>query len=154
LSRPPLADLRPRVLGSIDLTPCDGCDACALRCESGVPMSRDEYRDVLRYMEAATNCSRIGVLIAQDKTVDLGDGVTVTLCRFLNMDTRRCAVYPVRPLVCRLLGHVPWMPCPIGKVERVAPEGASVALMQAYADVERRSFEEWAALEPEGRSDR
>jgi Fe-S-cluster containining protein len=26
----------------------------------------------------------------------------------------KCSVYPVRPLACRLFGHVPGMPCPKG----------------------------------------
>jgi hypothetical protein len=46
-------------------------------------------------------------------------------------------------MICRLFGHVEWLPCPIAKVEEVVPGG--VPLMQAYAAEPRKTFAGWAA---------
>jgi len=136
-----------RVVGQMKLAPCDGCDGCGLRCTAGVPMSRREYETIKAYVESATNQEEIGEVVAQEKTVDLGDAVEVRMCRFRDMKRGRCVIYPVRPLVCRLLGHVEWMPCPIGKVERIVPTDEALELMRVYAMIERHSFEEWEEIE-------
>ena len=54
--------------------------------------------------------------------------------------------YPIR-LVCRLLGHVEWMPCPIEKVVKRIETPDALQLMQAYAQIERRTFEGWEEAE-------
>jgi hypothetical protein len=46
-------------------------------------------------------------------------------------------------MICRLFGHVEWLPCPIAKVEEVVPGG--VSLMQAYSAEPRKTFAGWAA---------
>jgi hypothetical protein len=46
-------------------------------------------------------------------------------------------------MICRLFGHVEWLPCPIFKVEKTVP--GAVELMQAYAREPRKTFAEWAA---------
>lgn len=33
-------------------------------------------------------------------------------CAFLNRETRQCAIYDVRPKVCREYGQAPRLPCP------------------------------------------
>lgn len=136
-----------RVLAQMDLTPCNGCDGCGLRCTVGVPMSREEYETVKAYVECAPNREEVVRVAAQEKTVELGDGVQVRMCRFRDMERGRCAIYPARPLVCRLLGHVEWMPCPIEKVERIVPTDEALELMRTYAALERHSFEEWESIE-------
>ncbi len=138
-----LPELTERVERQIDLAPCNGCDQCGLRCEAGVRMTRAEFLAVQRFIEHAPNRAQIEAVTRQDKTVDLGDGVTVTLCRYRDMRAGRCMVYPARPLVCRLLGHVEWMPCPIQKVEKVAATPDALQLMREYARHERRTFDEW-----------
>lgn len=127
----------------LDLSPCDGCDCCGLRCEAGVQLSRGEFDAVQEYAASSPNRARIELIVTQDKSVDLGDGVSVTMCRYRDMEAGGCAVYPARPLICRLLGHVEWMPCPIDKVERRASTPDSLQLMRAYSLVERRTFEGW-----------
>ena len=149
-----LADLRRLVLRAADLATCDGCTACHLRCAAGVPMSRAEYRAVVRYQGARSDGERGVAISAKDRAVDLGDGVAITLCRFLDMGTRLCSVYPARPLVCRLLGQVSWMPCPIGKVAYAVDDATAIALMHEYAAVTRRTYEEWAADQPPGSAQR
>jgi Fe-S-cluster containining protein len=132
-----------RVVEQMDLSPCNGCDACGLRCAAGVQMTRPEYEAVQTYIEMAPNTADINRVAAQDKTVDLGDGVTVQMCRYRDMERGGCVVYPARPLVCRLLGHVEWMPCPIEKVPTMVPTVDALALMQEYARETRHTFEEW-----------
>ena len=141
-----LAALTFRVYSQMDLTPCNGCDSCGLRCEAGVQMSRAEYDAVQGYIESSGNRNEIDRVVAQDKRVDLGDGVTVRMCRYRDMELARCAVYPARPLICRLLGHVEWMPCPIEKVKRIVPTEDALELMNQYARIERRTFDEWDSL--------
>jgi Fe-S-cluster containining protein len=102
-------------------------------------VTRDEWRAIQAYLETlseteSTNLKRIQ---AQSKEEDLGEGVFVPLCTFLDMETRHCSIYPVRPLVCRLLGHTEWLPCPIEKVPRVVDTGLALELMRAYAEEER-----------------
>jgi Fe-S-cluster containining protein len=106
-------------------------------------MTRHEYDAVRNLVESDLDGTRIQLVLAQDKRVDLGDGVEARMCRYLDMEGGGCAVYEARPLVCRLLGHVEWMPCPVGKVEKEAPTLDALELMREYATEERLTFEQW-----------
>lgn len=127
------------------LDACNGCTACALRCASDVPASRREWDALQAYIAQASEAERAVMdrVQAQDKTVSLGDDVTVQMCRFWDTDSQRCIVYPARPLACRLLGHVEWMPCPIEKVPAPLPTPQALHLMHSYARFERKTFAEW-----------
>ena len=129
----------------MQLSVCNGCDQCGLRCAAGVPASRDEWDALQAYLAGLPEAERAEIrrVEAQDKTVDLGDEVTVEMCRYRDMEAGGCVVYPARPLICRLLGHVEWLPCPIEKVPKAIETADAVALMQSYAHFERRTFEEW-----------
>jgi hypothetical protein len=130
---------------------CSGCDACGLRCAEGVPASRSEWSSLTAWIAAADADTQknIARVEAQDKHVDLGDGVTVTMCRYRDMEHARCAAYPARPLACRLLGHVEWMPCPIERVPSVLSTPLALGLLAAYSESERHTFEEWEAAVPQ-----
>ena len=145
-------ELKARAEKQIQLTVCNGCDACWLRCAHDVPASWDEWDALQTHIAAAPEPERahIAVVLAQDKTVDLGDDVTVQMCRYFDMNTHYCAVYAARPLVCRLLGHVEWMPCPIERVTSPLPTPDALALMQSYARFERRTFAEWEEMQEKG----
>lgn len=67
-------------------------------------------------------------------------------CRFRDVERGRCSIYPVRPVVCRLFGHVEWLPCPIQKVPAPAPGGWDA--MRRYGDAPQKTYEEWLAEEP------
>ena len=127
---------------------CSGCDACWLRCAHDVPASRPEWDALQQHIADVSpeEQAHIGRVLAQDKTVDLGDEVTVQMCRYFDRDTHNCAVYAARPLVCRLLGHVEWMPCPIEKVPYPLPTPDALELMRAYAQFERHTFAEWEEI--------
>ncbi len=143
-------ELVDRCEAQMDLSVCSGCDACGLRCAAGVPASEDEWEALQEYIGGLDEQRRehLTRVEQQDKSVDLGDGVTVQMCRYRDMDANRCVVYPARPLVCRLLGHVEWMPCPIEKVTRIVHTPDALKLMGEYSQLERRTFEEWE-LQPE-----
>ena len=133
-------------LREIDLKPCDGCDSCYLRCDRDIPMTREEFLNIRFYIQCECH-DDICEIVCEDKRVDMGDGVYYQLCRFLDMKTHKCAVYPVRPLVCRIMGHVEWMPCPIDRISRTAPAKISLILMKTYALIERKTYEEWESME-------
>ena len=129
---------------------CNGCDACGLRCADDVPANREEWQTLQAYIAQMSTEQRAELdgVMAQDKSVDLGDEVSVSLCQYRDRKGGRCMVYPARPLVCRLLGHVEWMPCPIQKVPRPIPTPDALDLMRAYALTERRTFVDWERNEP------
>lgn len=129
----------------MDLSVCSGCHACHLRCADGVQATRAEWDALQTGIAAASEAQRAALarVMAQDKTLDLGDEVSVTMCRYFDMETKGCAVYAARPLVCRLLGHVEWLPCPIDNVPHPLPTPVALELMRAYARTERRTFAEW-----------
>ena len=141
------AQKQARAESALALAVCRGCTACALRCASDVPASRAEWEALQNYIASqdTPTQARISAVQQQDKAVDLGDEVSVEMCRYWDTQNSLCAVYPVRPLACRLLGHVEWMPCPIEKVPHVLPLVQSLELMRSYAQFERKTFAEWEA---------
>ena len=142
-------ELKERCESQMRLQVCNGCRECELKCAAGVPVAKREWEALQGHLAALSDRERetIRCVEAQDKTVDLGDGVSAQMCRYLNRDGGGCAVYAARPLICRLLGHVEWLPCPIEKVpQRIATPDA-LSLMQSYAQLERRTFEAWESGE-------
>jgi len=142
--------LAARLDGLIRLDVCNGCTQCSLRCAAGTRASREEWGAIRDYVARMSASERevFEQKLRQSKQQALGDGIEVTLCRFLDRETHFCTIYPVRPLVCRLMGHVEWLPCPIHKVEHPMPRPAALEILEAYAQTERRSFEEWEQLAP------
>lgn len=147
----------------IDQTPCNGCDECGARCTTGVPMTRGEYRALRTYVNSpegaeARRVERLprdvpypggdDALSATDPAL-LEEWPTYTACRFRDTELGRCTVYPVRPLVCRLFGHVEWLPCPIG---RVAPpeRGAGLEVMRRYTTQLLLTYEQWTERDEAG----
>lgn len=140
-------ELKARCEQKMHLNVCNGCDACGLRCAEGIPAAREEWESLQEFLASRSPEERaeIARVEAQDKSVDLGDEVTVQMCRYRDMEVGRCVVYPARPLVCRLLGHVEWMPCPIEKVPQPISTSDALQLVQLYARFERKTFDEWEA---------
>lgn len=143
MSKDRLAELAAALFDAMDLSVCDGCDACALRCTEGVPMSRREYDAVVGFLREDPNAAQAGWVTTPGRPIDFGEGVVAHRCRFHDDEAGRCRIYPVRPLVCRLMGHVEWMPCPVGKVARPVDTPLALELLSVYAADERRTFDEW-----------
>jgi hypothetical protein len=129
----------------IDQRPCDGCDACGARCTTGVPMLHGEFLAIQAELSRLPPDERERV-IAQEKRVAVpGSDYFYTACRFRDVEGGRCLIYPARPTICRLFGHVEWLPCPIGKIRQIVPGGPE--LMQRYASEPRKTYEDWLAGE-------
>jgi len=127
----------------IDQSPCDGCDQCGTRCTAGIRILRAEFEAIQDYRRVPTG-DDVRRVTAQPKTQPIpGATETYEACRFRDVDRGRCAIYPVRPLICRLFGHVEWLPCPIEKVPHTLP--GAVELMRLYATEPRHTYEEWLA---------
>jgi hypothetical protein len=131
--------------GRIDQRPCDGCDGCGTRCTAGVEMLESEFRAICAELGHLAQAERDRVL-GQSKNVKVpGTEYSYTACRFRDVDGARCLIYRARPLICRLFGHVEWLPCPIEKVR--GPVAGGIELMRAYAEQTLKTYEEWVVFE-------
>ncbi len=141
----------------IDQSPCDGCDACGTRCTAGISVLRSEY-EAARAELARLPAEEVARVLGQGKQVPIpGTEETYTACEFRDGELGRCLIYAARPMICRLFGHVEWLPCPIFKIEKTV--SGAVELMQAYAGQSRKTFGEWAEdegvpLDPHPRNER
>jgi Fe-S-cluster containining protein len=132
----------------LDQSPCDGCDACGIRCTAGIQVLESEYRAIQAEL-ARLPAAEVARVLDQPKQVPIpGTEESYTACRFRDVERGRCLVYRARPAICRLFGHVEWLPCPIFKITTPAP--GAVELMLAYAEQPRKTFEEWEAERVEG----
>ena len=125
-----------------DQSDCDGCTDCRDRCTGNIPLTQAEYAEIRAYLEQHP-CVRH----APRRAVWPGGtgGETYPACRFQNPESGLCAVYPVRPLVCRLFGYVSWLPCPNGRVRANWKPG--LAMMKRRAGEEQHTWEEWCEME-------
>jgi Fe-S-cluster containining protein len=124
----------------IDQSPCDGCDACGTRCTAGIRILQAEFQAIQREL-ARLPSDEVDRVLGQEKEAVAAVGFRYTACRFRDVERGRCLVYAARPMICRMFGHVEWLPCPIERVERVVP--GAVEVMQAYAAHQRKTYEEW-----------
>ncbi len=109
---------------------CDGCTDCYLRCAGELQLTHHEFASVRRFL-------REHGLMPLARTPSRGP---LDPCRFLRSD-HFCAIYPVRPVICRLFGLVEWLPCPKGHSVPCLQDGP--ALIQAYAEFPRATYAEW-----------
>ena len=122
--------------------PCDRCYECGLRCTAGVQMTRAEYDGILAHLRTE-DPRLVARVLEQDKTVVWFEEIETEACLFYDVPKRQCIVYPARPLICRLFGHVEWLPCPARK--RLPQIHDAVKLIQLYADEKRATFVEWCS---------
>jgi Fe-S-cluster containining protein len=127
------------VTARLDLRSCHGCDECGTRCVEGIGITQEEFTALVDYLEAQPP-EEVRRVLGQDKEFPWGSG-TVRACLFRDTERRNCFVYPVRPLICRLFGFVAWLPCPLGEVAQVLPDGLEI--IHWYRQFDRRTFREW-----------
>jgi hypothetical protein len=133
----------------IDQSPCDGCDACGARCIADVPMLEPEFTAIRAFVSgpeggAARAAQRQEKRLPYPGTAP-ADGAFYTACRFRDAERGRCAIYPVRPFVCRLFGHAEWLPCPIAKVPATA--AGALDAMRRYGEAPQHTYEEWLRID-------
>ena len=79
---------------------CKNCGSCC----GVIPATRQELKDIEEYVHI-------------HKPV-LQKNKDIATCPFLNAD-KMCAIYPVRPLICRLTGVAERLDCAHGNSERI-----------------------------------
>lgn len=125
---------------------CNGCDGCGDRCVDGVELTLSEFLAILEYLRTLSP-EEVQAVLSQPKRRRWEGVAWVEICLFRDEVQGRCLVYPVRPFICRLFGHVEWMPCPIGALPSPPPE--SKHWLWEYVLWPRRTLREWLALLPE-----
>lgn len=118
---------------------CNGCTACSMRCTDGIKISEFEFTRIIEELRAQ-NQHYVRQVLHQAKELPWGEEMIYLACLFLDVNTHLCIVYPARPLVCRLFGHVPHLPCPVGKLPATRDAGH---LLQAYAEQPLLTFQDW-----------
>ncbi|MGX8795415.1 YkgJ family cysteine cluster protein [Fusibacter sp. JL298sf-3] len=77
------------------------CRACVRCCSESVNVSYLEFLNIIRYIDA----EQVSVPVRKVVQYHVLEWVKPMKCPFL-MSDRRCSIYPVRPLPCRLFGNV------------------------------------------------
>jgi len=72
------------------------CATCKSECCSKVPMTRPQVEGLLRWLIENAN-DQILKLKQQERPAGK--------CMFVDMETHRCSVYPVRPGICKAFGY-------------------------------------------------
>lgn len=103
-------------------------------------MTRSEFERIVEYLRGQ-DPRQVNRVLEQEKRVVWWEDIETEQCLFYDVARRRCIIYPVRPLICRLFGRVEWLPCPLGKPVPQLKDG--LGIIQAYAQEERKTFPEW-----------
>lgn len=78
----------------VDRTCDHKCSCCGSCCTEFIPLTRKEVNTIKDYLKAHPEIK--GNWLSNEDTENL-----YAFCPFLNKDTDRCDIYPVRPFVCR-----------------------------------------------------
>lgn len=89
-------------------TRCINCGECC----GPVPINESEYRCIKNYVDQHPEVR--DVVNAEHQQME---------CVFRDNSNKRCAIYPVRPMVCRLFGVIDEMKCPNGNSASVKGVG-------------------------------
>ena len=88
-------------------TTCENCGECC----GPVPLSKDEIKKIQNYLDV--NEYPRSVIERFHPPLE---------CIFRDNEARKCSIYPVRPLICRLFGVAQGMNCPKGNSAHILPE--------------------------------
>lgn len=122
--------------------PCNGCTACAMRCTDGIRLSAREYTRILAQLHALAPGH--WAILRQEKELPWTEEVRYRACLFLDVEHRRCVIYPARPLICRLFGRIRHLPCPTGKLPQ---DPTALRQLRTYTRRTLRTFAEWMAFD-------
>lgn len=91
-----LEDLDDSVInGIVDKTNNGKCSACGECCSRLLPVSKKDQKEIIRY------CKKKEVHLSLGGTPVNLDNLYYHICPFLDTGTKQCAIYPVRPSICR-----------------------------------------------------
>ncbi len=113
-----------------------------MRCIDGIRISEFEYERIIAELHTRAPHEVIRVL-EQNKEVHWFEGISYHACLFFDRLSQHCLIYPARPLVCRLFGRVPHLPCP---VERMPADLDAGRVLAAYTQQPLYTFQDWMAL--------
>lgn len=89
------------------------CSSCTAECCGPVRLTTAVYDRIVAYLKSLPLEERHR--LAKQKR-------SSSVCRFVDTETFRCSVYPVRPEVCKLFGRVPGMVCQkVGILVQIVP---------------------------------
>jgi hypothetical protein len=106
-------------------------------------MNRSEFDRIVEHLRTQDS-RRIARVLDQEKHIVWFEDIMTEACLFYDIPRRQCVIYPVRPLICRLFGHVEWLPCPLGKPVPRIRDG--LRIVQEYAQERRATFQEWCSI--------
>lgn len=98
--------------------------------------------EFLRIIEVLRELPRRKVrrVLEQSKHRFWFEEITYVACLFLENETDRCLIYPVRPLICRIFGRVKHLPCPI---EHCPTDIDARDLLRSYSELPLHTFQQW-----------
>ena len=139
MNKQDIARLR-RLYQTLPNDECFGCHRCAQKCAGEIPVTRWEFEQAQAFLLRRR-------LVVAPAASTAAPGPFAPPCRFRDAAARRCRIYPVRPLICRLFGLVEWLPCPLGRWGVRVPEG--IEIMGWYATLSPRPYEQWLRARPQ-----
>jgi Fe-S-cluster containining protein len=87
--------------GMVERLPCASCTAM---CCGPVPISGARFTRIIEHLRGTVSAGERKRLAIQERgELD---------CRFLDKESYRCTIYPIRPWVCEAFGRVEGMQCP------------------------------------------
>lgn len=109
-----------------------------MRCTDGITMTEAEFLAIVALLGTLPP-TRARRVLDQSKERPWFEDTTYRACLFIDVDTDLCLIYPARPLICRLFGRVPHLPCPSER----APADGDARRLADDPDAPRRTFTEW-----------
>ena len=77
---------------------------CTAKCCGPIPVSEGRWAKIQTYLETVPEAEKARLRAQKRGKLD---------CGFLDMETYRCGIYPVRPWVCWAFGRVERARCPM-----------------------------------------
>lgn len=71
------------------------CSSCGECCSRFIPVSKKERKEILRY------CKKENIVLSLSGVPLKLEHAQYYICPFRNIGTQNCAIYPVRPNICK-----------------------------------------------------
>ena len=114
----------------LNIPPHTRCRNCG-ECCGPVPATPEEIKAIRDYLKEFPEIAR---LVTQN--------TSRINCPFHDSNKKRCMIYPVRPLLCRLMGVVKGMKCTHGNSGEL--DGRTFLDFIKLSEVEYLTFQDWS----------